>query len=213
VQCAECDGFEEIAYGAARTSYQVVMRDGHVGAPSDLRLARHRPEIRERFASIIRACREDGRLNTTISSDVRKAHGLKKMAIRVLDPLSAAPTITSLPDDLLHYSEPRTLTVRENARLQTFPDWFAFRGKYTTGGDRRRREVPRFTQVANAVPPLLAEQIGSVLLRLASSAQAVDMLAEGLADVGQRSAMHTELPAEVHHPSLVDDDRRPPALD
>lgn len=79
VPCPECEGFDEIAYGAARTSYQEVMRDGHVGAPSDLRLARHRPEIRERFASIIRASREDGRLNTTISSDVRKAHGLKKM--------------------------------------------------------------------------------------------------------------------------------------
>jgi len=213
VPCAECEGFDEIAYGAARTAYQEVMRDGHVGAPPDLRLARHRPEIRERFASIIRACREDGRLNTTISSDVRKAHGLKKMAIRVLDPLSAAPTITSLPDDLLHYSEPRTLTVRENARLQTFPDWFAFRGKYTTGGDRRRREVPRFTQVANAVPPLLAEQIGSVLLRLAGSAQAVDMLGEGVTDLAQRRAVQTELSAELNHPCLIDDDRGLPALD
>ena len=56
--------------------------------------------------------------------------------------------------------------MRENARLQTFPDWFAFRGNYTTGGRRRRKEVPRFTQVANAVPPLLAEQLGLVLLRL-----------------------------------------------
>ena len=48
--------------------------------------------------------------------------------------IDSAPTITSLPDDLLHYSEPRTLTVRENARLQSFPDWFRFRGNYTTGG-------------------------------------------------------------------------------
>ena len=56
--------------------------------------------------------------------------------------------------------------MRENARLQTFPDWFAFRGNYTTGGRRRQKEVPRFTQVANAVPPLLAEQLGLVLLRL-----------------------------------------------
>jgi DNA (cytosine-5)-methyltransferase 1 len=86
------------------------------------------------------------------------------MATRVLDPDKPAPTITSMPDDLLHYAEPRTLTVRENARLQTFPDWFAFQGKYTTGGDRRAREVPRFTQVANAVPPLLAELWGEVLL-------------------------------------------------
>jgi DNA (cytosine-5)-methyltransferase 1 len=68
-----------------------------------------------------------------------------------------------MPDDLLHYGEPRTLTVRENARLQTFPDWFVFRGKYTTGGHLRRKEVPRFTQVANAVPPLLAELLGLAL--------------------------------------------------
>ncbi len=82
----------------------------------------------------------------------------------MMDPLKPAPTVTSMPDDLLHYDEPRTLTVRENARLQTFPDWFVFKGKYTSGGDRRRREVPRFTQVANAVPPLIAEVIGASLL-------------------------------------------------
>src|ERR1700749_3153720 len=92
------------------------------------------------------------------------------MATRVLDPRKPAPTITSMPDDLLHYSEPRTLTVRENARLQSFPDWFAFKGKYTTGGDRRRREVPRFTQVANAVPPLAARAIGEALTALVQAA-------------------------------------------
>jgi site-specific DNA-cytosine methylase len=41
-----------------------------------------------------------------------------------------------------------------------------FKGKYATGGDLRRREVPRFTQVANAVPPLLAELIGEILMAL-----------------------------------------------
>ena len=159
-------GFQAIAYNGPHTSYQMAMRDGYEGIPSDTRLARHRPDIRERFKGIIKACREEGRLNTTISADTRKLYGLKKMAIRVLDPSSPAPTITSLPDDLLHYSEPRTLTVRENARLQSFPDWFIFKGKYTTGGHRRRNEVPRFTQVANAVPPLLAEQLGLSLLRV-----------------------------------------------
>ena len=166
VPSTECKGFEAISYRGPRTPYQKAMHEGCVGAPPDTRLARHRPDIRDRFAAIIGACHEEGRLNITISGKIRKAHGLKKMAIRVLDPLAAAPTITSLPDDLLHYSEPRTLTVRENARLQSFPDWFAFRGKYTTGGHRRRTEVPRFTQVANAVPPLLAEQLGLALLRI-----------------------------------------------
>lgn len=167
VASTESAGFEAIAYSAPRTPYQEAMRDGYEGPPPDTRLARHRPDIRERFAEIITASQEEGRLNTTLSAETREAYGLKKTAIRVLDPLSSAPTITSLPDDLLHYFEPRTLTVRENARLQSFPDWFVFKGNYTTGGKRRCKEVPRFTQVANAVPPLLAEQLGLVLLRLA----------------------------------------------
>ena len=92
---------------------------------------------------------------------MREQLGIRKLTTRVLDPDLPAPTVTSMPDDLLHYREPRTLTVRENARLQTFPDWFRFCGKYTTGGHLRRLEVPRFTQVANAVPPLLAEILGT----------------------------------------------------
>ncbi len=195
VPCDECDGFEATAYKGARSAYQIAMRDGHEGSPPDTRLARHRDEISARFASIIKSCREEGRLNVTISAETRQAHNLKKMAIRVLDPLSPAPTITSLPDDLLHYSEPRTLTVRENARLQSFPDWFAFRGRYTTGGFRRSKEVPRFTQVANAVPPLLAEQIGLVLARLAHR-QCLDVAPERLADCLKRSAVIVKLTAK-----------------
>ena len=167
VPSIDSNGFDAIAYKGPRTAYQRAMREDYDEAPPDTRLARHRPHIRDRFAAIIKDCREEGRLNTTISPEIRKVHGLKKMAIRVLDPLRSAPTITSLPEDLLHYSEPRTLTVRETARLQSFPDWFAFKGNYTTGGHRRGKEVPRFTQVANAVPPLLAEQLGLALYRLA----------------------------------------------
>jgi len=58
------------------------------------------------------------------------------------------------------------MSVRELARLQSFPDWFSFRGPYTTGGDRRKLACPRYTQVGNAVPPLLAEAMGEVLLEL-----------------------------------------------
>ena len=201
--------FEAIAYKGPLTAYQKAMREGYKGVPEppDTRLARHRPDIRDRFASIIRACREEGRLNVTISSEIRKAHGLKKMAIRVLDPLSAAPTITSLPDDLLHYSEPRTLTVRENARLQSFPDWFVFKGKYTTGGHRRRNEVPRFTQVANAVPPLLAEQIGLVLLKILHYSRTIKPVVNGLTDSVENIPVLSEILAEVNHPIVVYNDR------
>ncbi len=78
-------------------------------------------------------------------------------------------TATSLPDDYVHYCQPRVLTVREWARLQLFPDWYRFTGKRTTGGLRRAgnplegvfdREVPKYTQIGNAVPVGLAEKVG-----------------------------------------------------
>lgn len=154
--------FKSIGYKRPLSHFQKVMRDGYTGMPSDTRLARHRRDITRRFARIISAMKKRNRLGIQLNAEQRKEFGVAKSTLRVLNPNTPAPTITSLPDDLLHYSEPRTLTVRENARLQTFPDWFVFRGKYTTGGDRRAREVPRFTQVANAVPPLLAELLGTV---------------------------------------------------
>ena len=97
----------------------------------------------------------------------------KKFAQRMLKPEwpPEGPNITatSLPDDYVHFSQPRTLTVREWARLQMFPDWYQFAGKRTTGGTRRAgnplegnfdREVPKYTQIGNAVPVKLALEIG-----------------------------------------------------
>lgn len=158
-------GFDQIAYGRPLTRYQKFMNGGGT-TPTDLRLARHADDIAQRFQEIIDLSHAEGRLNTSISTEIRERYGLKKKALRVLDPDRPSPTITSMPDDLLHYSEPRTLTVRENARLQSFPDWYAFQGKYTTGGHLRKKEVPRFTQVANAVPPLVSRAIGEMLVAL-----------------------------------------------
>jgi DNA (cytosine-5)-methyltransferase 1 len=159
----ESPGFEEISYVGPITAYQKYL-NGLVGSKiTDTRLARHKPHIEARFSEIIEICHQQGRLNVSLSAELKASYGLRKCAIRVLDPNSPSPTVTSMPDDLIHYNEPRTLTVRENARLQSFPDSFVFKGKYTTGGDRRKKEVPRFTQVANAVPPLMAEAIGQSL--------------------------------------------------
>lgn len=162
-------GFEEIGYIGPLTTYQRLMHGGAASSPADTRLARHKPNIVSRFRKIIAHCHANGRLNISLAAEFKASLGLRKCAIRVLDPERPSPTITSMPDDLLHYSEPRTLTVRENARIQSFPDWFEFQGKYTSGGDRRKREVPRFTQVANAVPPLVAEAIGKTLSRRLSA--------------------------------------------
>lgn len=76
-----------------------------------------------------------------------------------------SPTIMTIGDDYCHYAENRSLTVREMARLQSFDDDFVFQGKRTTGGDRRKVETPQFTQVGNAVPPLMARAIAEEILR------------------------------------------------
>lgn len=74
-------------------------------------------------------------------------------------------TIMTLGDDFAHYNSPRSLTVREMARLQSFDDSFVFQGKRTTGGDRRKVETPQYTQVGNAVPPLMARAIATEILK------------------------------------------------
>lgn len=103
----------------------------------------------------------------------------KKFAQRLLSPYwgPAGPSITAtcLPDDYVHYSQPRSITVREWARLQMFPDWYQFAGKRTTGGVRRAgnpregnyfREAPKYTQIGNAVPVGLAFAVGKHLLNI-----------------------------------------------
>ena len=163
--CNSSSGFQQVEYKAPRSlnSYLDIMRSGLNGeAPSSLRLPRHTKEVERRFKRIHSSFPKGRRLN----DEERERLGLNKMRVVPLCPNRPAQTVTTLPDDLLHYSEPRILTVRECARLQSFPDWFVFHGKYTTGGNRRTKECPRYTQVGNAVPPLVAEAWGHALLEL-----------------------------------------------
>lgn len=157
VDPASPKGFSELCYDTPKTRYQRLMHGlmGREGMDS-MRLARHCRDVRMRYGKILIECPKGERLPDRF----RMQYGLKKHRIYPMNPTEPAPTITTLPDDLLHYSEPRILTVRESARVQSFPDWFVFRGKFTTGGQRRKMECPRYTQVGNAVPPLLARALG-----------------------------------------------------
>lgn len=75
-------------------------------------------------------------------------------------------TVVTIADDYISPWESRTFSVREMARCQSFDDSFEFMGKRTTGGLRRRVEVPQYTQVGNAVPPLLARAIANEIMKL-----------------------------------------------
>ncbi len=89
----------------------------------------------------------------------------KKRNYTVTNPNGQGTTITTMPDDFIHYDANRSLTVREMARIQSFDDSFVFQGKRATGGDKRKTETPQFTQVGNAVPPLMAHAIAAEILR------------------------------------------------
>lgn len=83
----------------------------------------------------------------------------------VLKADSQSPTVVTMPDDFIHYSRYRAMTVREMARLQSFDDSFVFQGKRQTGGDKRKSEIPQYTLVGNAVPPLMSRAIGNEILK------------------------------------------------
>ena len=53
----------------------------------------------------------------------------------------------------VHYDQNRGISVREAARIQSFPDWFKFEGAFTQ----------QFKQIGNAVPPVMARGIAKVL--------------------------------------------------
>lgn len=151
-------GYVQLEYkGPSGSTYQRLMNQGTAPERMDsMRIAHHKEEVEARFKEILKSCKR----GVNLSEEDRKRLGMLKHRTVPMAPSLPAPTLTTLPDDILHYCDPRILTVRECARLQSFPDWFVFQGKYTTGGSRRKVECPRYTQVGNAVPPLLARAIG-----------------------------------------------------
>lgn len=65
--------------------------------------------------------------------------------------------------EYIHPHQHRTISIREAARLQSFPDWFVFEGSYSQ----------QYDQVGNAVPPLLAKAVASELSAMLLAATSV----------------------------------------
>ena len=160
IETPDRKGFKTSLYKRSSSNYQKLLRkDSDSRIPNSHSLANHSVTVVERLRYIINVSKTCKNLNQKIKDEL----GIKKQVLTPLKDFDQCPTLTSNPDDLIHYCEPRTLTVREYARIQSFPDWFEFRGKYTTGGKLRKFDVPRYTQIGNAIPPLFGEQSGLIL--------------------------------------------------
>ena len=142
------------------------LKDGDVKEGENLynhQTSRQSVDVQERLKCIA----GHGEYNDECKKELRE-RGLmsNKRNYTVLNPAGLSPTVVTLPDDFIHYSAFRAMTVREMARLQSFDDSFVFQGKRTTGGELRKSDIPQYTLVGNAVPPLMARAIGNAILKV-----------------------------------------------
>jgi DNA (cytosine-5)-methyltransferase 1 len=138
------------------TSFQRLMRERPDLPIKNHQSSKHRPETMAYYALIPPG-------GTALDIPIELRNG--KQGVQRWPNNGLSRTITTEPTDFLHPSLNRVPTVRETARIQSFPDWFEFLGQRTTGNKMRRLGYCSQTQqVGNAVPPLLAKAIGESLL-------------------------------------------------
>ena len=153
--------YQTRAKGVFQREMRKVSGIGEKGITWNTRIPNHTKIVAKRMGEILAGRNNSDFEGTKLETAKYTQRPLKKNIVPNI-------TIVSIPDDFVHYNKslPRTLSVRECARFQTFPDHFHFLGKRTSGGIRRRDEVPQYTQVGNAVPPRLAKKIGEQLSQI-----------------------------------------------
>ncbi|AYW94143.1 DNA cytosine methyltransferase [Yersinia pseudotuberculosis] len=157
----------------AKTDYQKISRQGRTLTKNGCFLMSeklnnhqtsvHTELVKQRFKLLKSGEKLHSLLNRLSLKDYERFKTKKQNCKKMVANLPS-PTVLTLPDDLVHYSRNRILTVREMARLQSFDDSFEFLGKRTTGGGLRKNETPQYTLVGNAVPPLLAKAIADQIM-------------------------------------------------
>ena len=163
VECPDSTEFESAVYTKAVSAYARAMRRGKKtgSTPNSHRFSKHGERIQGLY-NLAHQTQPPGRLSKAFLLE----NNTKKDKKVLIDASAVVSTITTHPDEFIHYAEPRNITVREMARFQSFPDDFHFHGRYTINGPRRKHDVARCSQVGNAVPPLMAEGVGLALRNL-----------------------------------------------
>jgi DNA-cytosine methyltransferase len=160
---------EVLAYeepGAATLASNRYLADMRAGAESgsitDHVTSRHAPYVIERYSQIPQGGNWNAIANLlTNYADVDRTHS--NIYRRLKDDEPAITIGHYRKSMLVHPTQNRGLSLREAARLQSFPDWFRFAGAADggTGGLMHKQQ-----QLANAVCPLMSKAIGEFILRL-----------------------------------------------
>lgn len=142
-------GNEEMSYiSEPQNDYQQLMRQ-HSSKVLNHIAAKHSEKVTSTIALV-----PDGGNYKSLPENLRNTRNFNVAWTRFAS-WKPAPTIDTGHRHHFHYKYNRVPTVRESARLQSFPDDFIFYGSKTQ----------QFRQVGNAVPPLMAQQIAHSLLK------------------------------------------------
>lgn len=171
----EFPNYKTCKYLPASTSYQRLMRKNYASqeVPTCHRFNNHSTKVVALYTKVHKT-----RLVGRLSKEFLYENGCHSNKRFVLDTTLPCSTLTTAPEELIHYKHPRVVTLREMARLQSFPDDFIFCGRYTLNGPARGVDVPRNAQIGNAVPPLAGRALGIALERIMEMVLENDVLLE-----------------------------------
>ena len=180
-----CEGAEEMEYTCEPTNeYQIWCRKGSTKLHNHLAM-KHTKRLVERFSKM--AWGQSVSDITDIHLKQRKRNGNGEVSDSAYDqnnrrmfPDSICHTITAtFYGNFVHQYKNRNFTAREGARIQSFPDSYIFLGKPTVVSKKLLAKEGRegeaflcqYSQIGNAVPPLMAYAIAKNLLEQLTSIQ------------------------------------------
>lgn len=165
-------------FSTPETAYQLLMREQAGPLITNVQVPRINADTRLRLLGIppggnYRDLKEELQERYITGQRWGQDNGTGKLsrkhfyAYRRLHPNVWAWTLNTKADSVYHYCVPRALSVREFARLQSFPDRFTFTTDARSGMIEGRHDGgpahSRYRQVGNAVPPLLAKAVAAEL--------------------------------------------------
>ncbi|MFN9406829.1 MAG: DNA cytosine methyltransferase, partial [Dolichospermum sp.] len=159
-----------------KNNYSYQRQYDHNLLTSSLR-SKHSPESMERFAST-----PHGKIESISRFHKLDPHGLCN-TLRAGTPSNKGAFTSPRP---IHPFIPRCITVREAARLHSYPDWFRFHPTKWHG----------FRQIGNSVPPLLAQAVAEEIIQVLDIKSSQP---QGIKDLGDISLLTFDMSAAAKY--------------